>query len=183
LQIASSNRAGGAGTDAAAVAAQQAAQASFVSRIRSVQATGRIVLELPETPSAGDLPAIPIEDGDTFFVPTRPSVVSVLGAVYNEGAFLHTEAKNVADYLGQAGGPTRTADDSRIYVVGADGAVSQRPGSFFGIRSGKRLLPGDTIVVPETLDRYAFTRELKDWSQIFYQFALGVAGLRSLRGL
>jgi protein involved in polysaccharide export with SLBB domain len=183
LQIASSNRAGGAGTDAAAVAAQQSAQAAFVSRIRSVQATGRIVLELPETPSAGDLPAIPIEDGDTFFVPTRPSVVSVLGAVYNEGAFLHTEAKNVADYLGQAGGPTRTADDSRIYVVGADGAVSQRPGTWFGIRSGRRLLPGDTIVVPETLDRFAFTRELKDWSQIFYQFALGVAGLRSLRGL
>ncbi len=183
LQIASSNRAGGAGTDAAAVAAQQAAQAAFVSRIRSVQATGRIVLELPETPSTADLPSIPVEDGDTLFVPTRPSVVSVLGAVYNEGAFLHIEAKNVADYLGQAGGPTRTADDSRIYVVGADGAVSQRPGTWFGIRSGRRLLPGDTIVVPETLDRFAFTRELKDWSQIFYQFALGVAGLRSLRGL
>jgi protein involved in polysaccharide export with SLBB domain len=183
LQIASSNRAGSAGTDAAAVAAQQAAQAAFVSRIRAVQATGRIVLELPETPSTVDLPAIPIEDGDIFFVPTKPSVVSVLGAVYNEGAFLHMEAKNVADYLSQAGGPTRTADDSRIYVVGADGAVSQRPGTWFGVRSGRRLLPGDTIVVPETLDRYAFTRELKDWSQIFYQFALGVAGLRSLRGL
>jgi protein involved in polysaccharide export with SLBB domain len=183
LQIASSNRAGSTGTDAAAIAAQQAAQAAFVSRIRSVQATGRIVLELPETPSTSDLPAIAVEDGDTFFVPTRPSVVSVLGAVYNEGAFLHVEAKNVADYLNQAGGPTRTADDSRIYVVGADGAVSQRPGTWFGIRGGRRLLPGDTIVVPETLDRYAFTRELKDWSQIFYQFALGVAGLRSLRGL
>jgi polysaccharide biosynthesis/export protein len=183
LQIASSNRAGAAGTDATAVAAQQAAQSAFVTRIRTVQATGRIVLELPETPSTADLPAIPLEDGDAFFVPTKPSVVSVLGAVYNEGAFLHSEAKNVADYLSQAGGPTRTADNGRIYVVGADGGVSQRPGTWFGVRSGKRLLPGDTIVVPETLDRYAFTRELKDWSQIFYQFALGVAGLRSLRGL
>jgi polysaccharide export outer membrane protein len=44
-------------------------------------------------------------------------------------------------------------------------------------------MPGDTVVVPENLDRFRFTKELKDWSQIFYQFALGVAGLKLLRDL
>jgi hypothetical protein len=37
--------------------------------------------------------------------------------------------------------------------------------------------------VPETLDRFRLTKELKDWSQIFYQFALGVAGLKVLKDL
>ena len=34
---------------------------------------------------------------------------------------------------------------------------------------------GDTITVPEDYCRTAFTRDLNDWTQILYQFALGVA--------
>ena len=44
-------------------------------------------------------------------------------------------------------------------------------------------MPGDTVVVPENLDRFRLSKELKDWSKIFYQFALGVAGLKVLRDL
>jgi hypothetical protein len=29
-------------------------------------------------------------------------------------------------------------------------------------------MPGDTIIVPEKLDKFRLTKELKDWSQIFY---------------
>ena len=55
--------------------------------------------------------------------------------------------------------------------------------SWIGTSSGGRLLPGDTVVVPENLDRYRLTRAVKDWTQIFYQFALGVAGLKVLKDL
>jgi hypothetical protein len=90
----------------------------------------------------------------------------------------------VSEYLEQAGGSTRDADTNRVYVVRADGTVTGRAQrSFFVTFSGERLNPGDTIVMPENLDRFRFTRELKDWSQIFYQFALGVAGLKVLKGL
>jgi hypothetical protein len=37
--------------------------------------------------------------------------------------------------------------------------------------------------VPEKLKYISWTRELRDWSQIFYQFALGVAGLKVLKDL
>ena len=44
-------------------------------------------------------------------------------------------------------------------------------------------MPGDTIVVPEQLDKTEFRRVLRDWTQIFSQFGLGVAALKVFKGL
>ena len=112
-----------------------------------------------------------------------------MGMVYNENTFLHHSGKHVSDYLEQAGGPTRDADESRIYLLRADGSVLStkksnsilsRFSSDYGGPYGEELMPGDTIVVPELLDKFAFTKELKDWAQIFYQFALGVGSIKLL---
>jgi hypothetical protein len=46
---------------------------------------------------------------------------------------------------------------------------------------GEVVMPGDAIVVPEDFGRTTISKELKDWSQILYQFALGVAGLQVLK--
>jgi hypothetical protein len=43
------------------------------------------------------------------------------------------------------------------------------------------ITPGDTIVVPEDYYRTTFNPDLKDWTQIFYQFGLGVAAIKVLR--
>jgi hypothetical protein len=109
----------------------------------------------------------------------------VVGAVFNQNAFLHRPGQRLADYLGRAGGPTKDADTGSIYIVKADGTVTSRRQSGWLISGfeSDQLMPGDTIVVPESLDRFRFTKELKDWSQIFYQFALGVAGLKVLKDL
>lgn len=162
-------------------------QLALVARLRKVQATGRIVLEIP--PAEGgvaQLPDLALEDGDVFNVPARPSTVAVVGTVYNENAFIYRENKSVGDYLAQAGGPTKDADGNSLYVIRADGTViSKRQGGGWltSAFEGERLMPGDTVVVPENLEKYRFTKELKDWSQVFYQFALGVAGLKVLKGL
>ncbi|HUF20262.1 MAG TPA: hypothetical protein VMP00_05855, partial [Burkholderiales bacterium] len=77
------------------------------------------------------------------------------------------------------------ADRKSIYVVRADGSVisQQQSGWFAGNVRNERLMPGDTIVVPEDFDKFSLTKELKDWTQIFYQFALGVAAIKVLRDL
>jgi len=51
----------------------------------------------------------------------------------------------------------------------------------FSTFSSEMLMPGDTVVVPEMLDKFVFTKELKDWAQIFYQFALGVGSIKLLK--
>ncbi|MGH2670634.1 MAG: SLBB domain-containing protein, partial [bacterium] len=77
------------------------------------------------------------------------------------------------------------ADTGSTYLIRADGTViSRRQSGWFsrGFES-EIMMPGDTVVVPEDLERWRFTKELKDWTQILYQFALGVAGLKVLRDL
>ena len=45
----------------------------------------------------------------------------------------------------------------------------------------ERLMPGDTIVVPEDFDRVTWTKVLKDYGTILYQFGLGAAALKVIK--
>jgi len=163
--------------------AQAVSQAALVAKMRQVKATGRIVMDLPEqNPQLKDLPDIVLEDGDRLFVPPPASTVSVMGAVYNQNAFLYRRGQGISDYLGKSGGPTRDGDEDDIYLVRADGVVfsSRQGGSMFAGFGGREAMPGDTIVVPEKLEKYSLTKEFKDWTQIFYQFTIGIASLKTI---
>jgi protein involved in polysaccharide export with SLBB domain len=107
-----------------------------------------------------------------------------MGTVYNQNAFIYKKGLTVSDYLNRAGGPTRDGDDSEVYLIRADGVVfSKRQGTFIfgdGSLGGRKAMPGDTIVVPEKLERYNITKDLRDWSQIFFQFAIGVASMSTI---
>src|SRR3989441_783356 len=169
--------------DAASLKQQADNQQSLITRLRQIRPIGRVVLELPEEAQPKDLPDLPLEDGDRFFVPSQPSMVSVFGSVYSENSFVYKPDKRVADYLTQAGGPTKGADEGSIYVLRADGSVKSKrqTGFFTASLEHSRLMPGDSIVVPEELDRTTVTRALKDISQIFYQFGLGAAAVKVIR--
>jgi polysaccharide export outer membrane protein len=161
------------------------AQRQLVEKLRGVKATGRVVLDLtPTSATVADLPEIALEDGDRFVVPFRPSTVELLGAVYNKNSFLYRHEARVEDYLRRAGGPTRDADKSRMFVIRADGSVLSKQsvrGLWNGGFDSLRLMPGDTIIVPERLSRGSFLRGLRDWSQVFSQFALGAAAVRVIQ--
>jgi protein involved in polysaccharide export with SLBB domain len=160
-------------------------QRRLVQSLRNVRATGRIVLDLkPDANGLEALPDLVLEDGDRLFVPYAPSTVTVLGAVYNENDFIFKSGRRIRDYLRQSGGATRSADTSRVYVIRADGSVrGKQAGSGWLSASfeGQRLNPGDTIVMPEKLNQIGFIRNLKDYTQIFSQFALGAAAINVLR--
>jgi protein involved in polysaccharide export with SLBB domain len=169
--------------DAAAVKQEAEAQRALVSRLRTLQPTGRIVLELPENPTVAHLPDIELEDGDRIVIPQLPSQVSVFGTVFNETSFLFSPDKGVNDYLSLAGGPRKQADKSSIYVLRADGSVvsARQTGFLWASLSNVRLMPGDAIVVPENFERTTWVKDLRDWTQIFYQFGLGAAALKVIR--
>ena len=173
--------------DAAALRAQAEAQSGVVAKLRQVRATGRIVLAPGEEGVVSDLPDLQLEDGDRFYVPAPPSIVQVIGSVFNAGAMVYRPGRRMTDYLAQAGGPTRDADQGSIYVLRADGSVisARQSGVLSGFLSngleGKRLMPGDSVVVPEMLDKTTFMHTLKDVAQIFYQFGLGAAAIKVLK--
>jgi len=164
---------------------QAAAQAALLAKLRSVQATGRIVLGMPSSGAKlTNLPDLTLEDGDRLYLPPLPGTVSVFGSVYNQNSYLYDRGATASHYLALAGGPTKDADRGSIYLVRADGSVvSTRQRGWFGSVKGETMMPGDAVVVPENFERFNFTKELKDWTQIFFQFALGVAGLKVLHDL
>jgi protein involved in polysaccharide export with SLBB domain len=169
--------------EAQTLPAQQAARRALFARLRELKPSGRIVLELPESAKLADLPDVALEDGDRFYLPPVPSMVNVFGAVFSESSFLYRPEKRTLDYLTLAGGTTKRADTSQIFILKADGSVAGSGRSWFGARSvSSNVMPGDSIVVPEDFDRTTWVKDLRDFSQIFYQFGLGAAAIKVLRG-
>jgi hypothetical protein len=91
------------------------------------------------------------------------------------------------DYVRLAG-LDDAADASAMFILRADGTVSSAndgAASSASAASEAGLEPGDAVVVPSQLDYEtwgkALVRNLKDWSQIFYQFGLGAAAIQTLR--
>ena len=148
--------------------------------VQSSRPVGRMVIDLPQVLADTGYQSIRLQDGDTLIVPTIPQAVSVFGEVQFPTSHLYTAGLTVDDYLERSGGPTRQADESRVYVVKADGSVMLPEKSrWFGSRS-QQLAPGDTVIVPIDVDRL---NQLELWtnvSQIVYQMALGAAAVGNL---
>jgi polysaccharide export outer membrane protein len=157
-----------------------ASQRELVNRLHQIRATGRIVLHI-ET-----LPYLPLEDGDRFIVPPVPSKVGIVGAVYDSNSFLYLPHQHAGDYLRNAGGPNRHADRRQIFIIRADGSVVSRqylqPTVWTDDKFSRQpIYPGDTLVVPESVNKTTVLRGLTDWSAVFSQFALGAAAINVLR--
>lgn len=173
--------------DEAAANAQRAAGTErLVARLRAVRPTGRVVLQLES--NAAQLPPLTVEDGDRLLIPARPMTVGVFGSVFNAGAFLLEQGASVDDVMKLAGGPTRGADTASAFVIRANGTVvsarQQSGGGWFGFGSnlaGLQALPGDTVFVPEEMNKTTFIQEAKDWTQILANFGLGAAALKTIR--
>lgn len=169
--------------EAVALKDKAESQRRLIEKMRQVKADGRIVLSLSQDQQGiASIPDLSLEDGDRFFIPAKPATVNVIGAVYNESSQLHKEGWKSSDYLRAAGGMTREADGSKAFVIRADGSVVNSGRSWWNGGIGSiRLMPGDTIVVPQNLNRIGFYKGLKDWTQILSQMALGAAAIQVLR--
>jgi protein involved in polysaccharide export with SLBB domain len=168
-----------------ALQASLASQRTLVDRLRKTPASGRIVLDVqPGSNSVDALPDIPLENGDRLFIPSIPSTVNVVGTVYNQSTFLYDGDLRLVDYLKDAGGPTRYADKSHMFVIRADGSViarETRSRLFSGSFDSLRMYPGDTLVVPTNVTKTTRLRGFLDWSQVVSNFGIGAAAINVLR--
>lgn len=171
--------------DLASVNAAQASEQALLAELQQIRATGRIVFQFtPDSQGATAVPDMKLENGDTFLVPSVPSTVNVLGAVFNQNSFVYVPHGEVRGFLDLAGGPNSNADRKRMFVVRANGAVVSRTvtknlwgDEFFHLT----LYPGDTVIVPEKTVKPSALRGVLDWTQIFSQLAFGAAAINVLR--
>jgi protein involved in polysaccharide export with SLBB domain len=157
----------------------------FISKLKTIKAKGRMSIKLVSSEELkGTTYDIELKEGDSLYVPSNPGSVQVVGSVYNQTAFVYDKNRSHSDYINLAGGFTENADKKRVYILKVDGTAI-RPDKDFGISWSKDLSgwvfgssnieSGDTIVVPERLEKIAWMRNIKDITQILYQIAVGAA--------
>ena len=170
----------------AKIAALQQAQKQSIERARSLKPEGRISLGLPADGlvTLDKLPAIRLSQGDKFHVPTRPDFVYIFGSVNTESALIFKDGLTVADYI-QLAGSGMGADKDGVILMRADGSAVTNQSLWRNEVLSTKVMPGDTIVMPEKLDRESgwsvLVRNTKDFTQILYQLGLGAAAIKTLR--
>jgi hypothetical protein len=143
----------------------------FIAQLKAAKAKGRIVLNIGEMPAfKGSLYDIELEQGDMITVPSDPKTVQVIGSVYSQSVFVYEKSKGYEHYVALAGGYTANADSGNTFVLKVNGTANKANGSMFEF--GVPLTSGDTVVVPEQIERIAWMRNIKDISQILYQIAV-----------
>ncbi len=158
-----------------------------IARFRQMKPSGRIAFGLsPDERSFSHLPKLKLENGDRLVVPARPDFVHVFGSVNAESSALWRQGMTVNDYLNKAG-VTSEADVDNVFVIRVDGSVAANSSSSWYSRGigGLEVMPGDSIVVPEKLDKETawsrFTVGLREWSQILANLGLGAAAIKTLK--
>ena len=146
---------------------------ALLNKLRASQAKGRLSIKLDDIGRfEGSSYDIVLEDEDKLIVPEKPQQIQVIGSVYNQTAFVYDTGGTVSSYVAKAGGMTRDADKDEMYILKVDGtAISKRASGGF-LSSWGVLDPGDTIVIPEKIEKIAWLREIKDITQILYQLAV-----------
>lgn len=167
-----------------------------LEKLKAAKAEGRMVIHLAQLATfKNSTYDVELEGGDALLIPRTPLSVNVLGQVYNSTSFVYARGKSVSFYLDKAGGPTSDAEDGEMYIVKMDGTVVSRQQTSFGFHwddnahtwnfgtfLSTRLEPGDTLIVPQKLERIAWMREIKDITTILSQIAL-TAGVMVAAGL
>ncbi|MBA4391251.1 MAG: hypothetical protein C0399_09975 [Syntrophus sp. (in: bacteria)] len=163
----------------------------LIETLKQLKPTGRMTIYLAHLRLLkGSEYDIELEEGDTLFIPTKNSVVNVAGSVMSTGSFVHSDRMGYKDYIQMAGGYSQYADTSRAFVVKVDGSarkvssglVSWNPfknrWEAAGYGEGKsEIEAGDSIIVPEKLERTAWLRELKDITQIVANVGLAAGAI------
>ncbi len=104
----------------------------------------------------------------------------------NPTAIIYDPHLSVDDYIRRAGGANKNADVKQTFIIKVNGAaVSKQSFKWYGAGwtgsketfhlggvKSMRLDPGDSVVVPENLERINWLREIKDIATIIGQFAL-----------
>lgn len=121
---------------------------------------------------AGTKDDLLLQDGDVIIIPKQPQEIMVMGEVHSPGAIIHAPELTVKEYLRETGGYTDYADKDQVYVLKANGFASSAQS---GDVEGMKLKAGDTVFVPQDVERYAVMRNTKDIIDILFKTAIIVA--------
>lgn len=152
----------------------------LADELRRATALGRITVEanpalLEERPELD----IPLQPGDRIHIPKRPLTVTVSGEVLSPASLLFDPDKEAEDYLREAGGLTRFADDGRIFIIQPNGAAQPLESSWLS-HDVAILMPGSMIVVPRDAEPFEWLPLTQSITTILSQIAFSAAAIAAI---
>lgn len=114
-----------------------------------------------------------LHNGDVIYVPERMNMIWVSGQVQRPGFVPYVPGADYRDYIAAAGGISRGARFGGTRVIEVDS------GNWIKPRRNRSLMPGDTVFVPDRLERDFWT-DLKDIVLVTTQMITIVVGVRAL---
>jgi polysaccharide export outer membrane protein len=150
---------------------------TVLHQLTEAKAMGRLVIDLRAVMATkmGSSDDVILRNGDTLIVPRQRQEVMVLGEVQDPTSHLFKRDMSRDDYIAQSGGPTRQADNKRIYVVRANGSVDGGNRGWFHNGGGVGIHPGDAIVVPLDTERLPALTLWTAVTTILYNLAIAAA--------
>ena len=124
---------------------------------------------------AGSKDDLLFQDGDSLNIPKRPQEVLVMGEIYSPGAQVYLPEMTVKDYIERAGGYAKYAEKDEVFVIQANGFAFGADSPTVGDIEDVKLNPGDSVFVPQKVERYAGMRFTKDIIDILFKTAVVLA--------
>lgn len=140
----------------------------LLDSINQVNATGRLVVSVPDAIERGGAFDVILRADDRLLVPRTQQEVSVVGEVNRPTSHLWTPKSSVSDYINSSGGYTRLADEGNVYIIKASGEVVSFNDARWFFESRRRLEAGDSIVVPFEITRPSLLLTLRNVSQLLF---------------
>lgn len=120
-----------------------------------------------------------LENGDNVFIPSVKNTVSVYGQVLQPVTVLYQNFKSVDYYIELAGGLSKYADSSEIFILKSNG-VSVKVSRGLFTNNSRTIEPGDMIVIPRDLDRLNVVPAITAAAGILSDLALSAASLNAI---
>jgi len=159
--------------------------ASLLKQLRGTKAVGRLVIDIEAVLAEesdeefSEIQRLVLKNRDKLYVPSKTQEVTIIGEVQQSTSHLYSSNLSRDDYVNLSGGLTYKADDDRIYIVRANGAVvSDENTGWFG--GSHYVKPGDTIVVPLDADRMKPLTLWTNITQIIYQLGIAAAAWQTV---
>ena len=147
----------------------------LANQLRTLSGSGRQIVNAAL--KSGENPVF-LEDGDSLFIPKRPSHVSVIGSVYNEVSAVYAPYKTPRNYISEAGGTSKIADSKNVYMVLPNGQ-SEPIGE---IDSANVIIPpGAVLIVPPKVDKLSPLGLSRVVSDILSNIATSLLAINAVR--
>lgn len=144
--------------------------------MENVDFVGRIAGNL--RPNTEFSTSLTLEDGDSIYVPSLPTTVTIIGEVLNPTTINFSGNTSYDKYITLAGGFTKYADKDSAYIIKQSGDSYKLNSGYF--RKEVYVNPGDTIVIPRDTEKISRIPLIGISTKIISDIAFAAASINSL---